>query len=269
MAIPSIFSNSITPLPSNMRAYESTEKLTQTAAVLRQTPVVYLHRVGILYIAPGQTAEEEILANTHGSLTYSHFISRIGQLVDLSAPDNFFASGLRAGSHGRYTIAWVDDISSINFHVATMMPNFGDNTSKKGPIGNDSVKIIWNDGGRPYEFSTFRSAFNLINIVIEPQSSAQTSAYRASIDGFLRVTLQTAPGMPRLTPIGDFKNVRLDYLPEMLRHCTLLACLFCESWMCTGMDGPVRNPLETNWTSRLACIERSEKHLEPEVLVGN
>ncbi|KIM20555.1 hypothetical protein M408DRAFT_307148 [Serendipita vermifera MAFF 305830] len=264
MLIPSIFNDSIIPQNSSLPTYPDFEKLKRTLSVLGQYPVINPHLVGILYVGPGQTKEEEILANTHGSLTYSHFVSRIGQLVDLNAPDNFYARGLHAGSHGRYTIAWVDDVSSINFHVATMMPNTKDNIAKKGAIGNDSVKIIWNDGGRPYEFSTFRSQFNLINIVVEPQSSALTSAYRASIDGFLRVTLQTGPGMPRLTPIGDFKNVRLDYLPDMLRHCTLLACLFCESWMSTGMDGPTRNPLETNWRSRLACIERSERYLKME-----
>ncbi|KIM21859.1 hypothetical protein M408DRAFT_300360 [Serendipita vermifera MAFF 305830] len=264
MLIPSIFSDSIIPQTSSLPTYPNFEKLKRTLFDLGNTPVIDPHRVGILYVGPGQTTEDEILANVHGSLTYSQFVSRIGQLVDLSAPYNFYARGLDPRRHGRYTRAWVDDISSINFHIATMMPNTKDNIAKKAVIGNDSVKIIWNDGGRPYEFSTFRSQFNLINIVVEPQSSALTAPCRAGIVGFLRVTLQTAPGMPRLTPIGDFKNVRLDYLPDMLRHCTLLASLFCESWMSTGMDGPTRNPLETNWRSRLACIERSERYLEKE-----
>jgi Rap/ran-GAP len=158
----------------------------------------------------------------------------------------------------------MDDIAAINFHVATMMPNIGDNTTKKGPIGNDAVKIVWNDGGRPYDFATFRSAFNLINIVIEPQSLALTLAYKTSLDGFLKVTMQTAPGVPRVTPIGDFKMVRLEYLPVMMRHFSIFACLFCESWMNTGGDGTERTPLETNWKGRLACIERSEKYLKPE-----
>jgi hypothetical protein len=159
----------------------------------------------------------------------------------------------------------MDDIAAINFHVATMMPNIGDNTSKKGPIGNDAVKIIWNDGGRPYDFMTFRSAFNLINIAIEPESPSSTSAYRTSLDGFLKVTLQLAPGVPRVTPIGDSKMVRLEFLPVMMRHFSIFACLLCESWTRTGCDGRERTPLETNWKSRLACIERSEKFLEPQV----
>jgi hypothetical protein len=285
--MPLIFNNAEPWDASKLRAYPDVTQLFQTLNCLQHTPVVDPHRVGVLYVAPGQTREEDILSNTHGSLTYAHFLSHLAQVVDLSSLEkkvcaedlktkyhrkypsawmNEFARGLQAKLHGKYTLAWMDDIAAINFHVATMMPNIGDNTSKKGPIGNDAVKIIWNDGGQPYDFTTFRSAFNLINIVIEPQSPASTSAYQTSLDGFLKITLQVAPGLPRLTPIGDFKIVRLKYLPVMIRHFTLFACLFCEVWMGTGRDGPEieRTRLETNWKARLACIERTERYLEPQ-----
>jgi Rap/ran-GAP len=265
LVLPLLFNSTAPWNTSKLREYPDVGQLKQTLETLQYTPMIDPHRVGVLYVAPGQTREEEILSNTHGSLTYAHFLSRLTQVVDLaSVGERVLARGLEPKLHGRYTRAWMDDIAAINFHVATMMPNIGDNMTKKAPIGNDAVKIIWNDSGRPYDFETFRSEFNLINIVIEPQSPALTSAYRTSLDGFLKVTMQTAPGVPRVTPIGDFKMVRLEYLPVMMRHFSIFACLFCESWTTTGRDGLERTPLQTNWKARLACIQRSEKYLKPE-----
>lgn len=238
------------------------------------TPVIDTHKVGIIYVAPGQTTEEEILSNQHGSPAYTRFLADLGRVIKPSPHLEVYTGGLRPETHGEYAYAWWDDMSQIIYHVATIMPNINECRFKKGEIGNDGVKIVWNDGGKPFGFNTINSQFSLINVVVEPHSIGARSAYSDSQheNEFFRVTLQTGPKLPRITPIGELgKIVSAEKLSLLLRHFTLLASLFCNAWVNTGMDEVWEDaegnkqtsqiPLQTNWQQRLHYIRGSMEYL--------
>lgn len=232
------------------------------------TPVIDTHKVGVVYVGPGQGTEHEILSNRHGSPAYSKFINNLGRVIVPSDRLEVYTGGLDTRRHGRYALAWWNDISQLLFHVASFMPPHGKDgiECKKAEIGNDGVKIIWNESGKPYQINTLPSAFNLINLIIEPHTLMPKACYQENhhINGFFKVLLQTHPDLPRVTPIGEFKIVAAKDLPSLMRRYSMIACMFCHSWATTGMDKGINSPLETNWQSRLDLINRTEKFLVSE-----
>ena len=140
------------------------------------TPVVDFHKIGVLYVGAGQTNEKEILGNRSGSRNYTTFLTGLGDLVTLKGQQDVYTGGLdiRNDEHGKFTYVWGDDISQIVYHVTTLMPNNvaqdENHSGKKALIGNDWVRIVWNESGREYDFNTIKTQFNFINIVISPNS---------------------------------------------------------------------------------------------------
>lgn len=168
------------------------------------------HKIGVIYIDEGQTDELQILANTHGSQAYEHFISGLGTKVSLQNP-KFNPQGLHHGRDGEYTYAWRDRVTEIVYHVATMMPTNLEMdphcVNKKQHIGNDFVNIIFNESNSEFRFDTISTQFNFINIVITPVSYIDPNAKR---DGkpitledfhhsFYIVKVQGKPGFPELS----------------------------------------------------------------------
>lgn len=239
-------------------------KLKPTLEMIDRCPVIDTHKVAVIYVAPGQSSEREILGNQHGSPAYMQFLRKLGRLVKPGDELEVYTGGLQADKHGEYALAWWDDMAQIIYHVATMMPNnYENHIYKKQEIGNDAVKIIWNDSGKPYIFDTIKSQFSLFNVIVEPHTLMQRSAFEddSHANGYFKVTMQIDPRLPRITPIGEFKIVLASQLPDMIRHFTLLASLFCNAWLNTGMDGDYTYPLNTNWQQRLQYISKSEKFL--------
>lgn len=120
------------------------------------------HKIGILYVGPGQALNEtEILANQHGSLRYAQFLQSLGTLVRLKdADESVFLGGLdRNGENGNFAYIWQDDVTQVAFHVATLMPTKASDpkcTSKKQHIGNNYVTIVYNESGEPYNIQTVK-----------------------------------------------------------------------------------------------------------------
>lgn len=248
--------------PSRFPDYNA---LKDTLRVIDFTPVIDTHKVGVLYVAPDQTKESEILRNRHGSPAYTRFLAELGRVIKPSNQLEVYTGGLRSETHGDYAYAWWDDMSQVIYHVATVMPNIHNCLYKKQEIGNDGVKIIWNDGGTPFKFDTIPSEYTLINVIVEPHSIGARGAYSDNKheNEFFKITLQTAPTLPRITPIGEFKIISAEKLSMALRHFTLQACLFCRTWEMTGQDGDHVIPLQTNWQTRLKFIQNSESKLPP------
>lgn len=245
--------------------YPDYNALKDVLRAIDYTPVIDTHKVGVLYVAPGQTTEAEILANQHGSPAYTRFLAELGRVIKPSNRLEVYTGGLRRETHGEWAYAWWDDMSQIIYHVGTIMPNINNCLFKKQEIGNDGVKIIWNDAGTPFKFDTIPSEYTLINVIVEPHSVGARGAYSDNLheNEYFRVTLQTASNLPRITPIGEFKIVSAEKLSQVLRHFTLLASLFCKAWEMTGMDSDRRYPLQTNWQGRLRYITTSESKLPP------
>ncbi|THH31383.1 hypothetical protein EUX98_g2811 [Antrodiella citrinella] len=234
-------------------------KLPAFFRTLDRMPVIDTHKVGIMYVAPGQSTEQEILRNTHGSPAYTRFLEGLGRLINLRGQLDVYAGGLDPDEDGEYAYAWWDDIGQILYHTATLMPSGHDehSTNKKRHIGNDFVRIVWNDSGSPYQFETLSTQFQFVNIVIEPHSRGAVAAFSNNVheNEYFKLIVQRAPGMTEFTPIGDFKLISAEQLPLLVRQLSLLSDWFVSVFQHTQKD-TVKVEMTTNWRSRLQAIKR-------------
>lgn len=128
--------------------------------VLDRIPIVDLHKIGVVYVGPGQTAENEILSNASGSRSYHEFLQSLGDLVRLKGCKNVYTGGLDTSEELDGPVAfWFGDRDTFQmiFHITTMMPNMnvaGDGgiinesyNNKKRHIGNNFVLVVWNESG--------------------------------------------------------------------------------------------------------------------------
>jgi len=220
-----------------------------------------------MYVAPGQQHETEILRNSHGSPAYSRFLAGLGRLINLRGQVDVYAGGLDPDEgDGEYAYAWWDDIGQILFHTATLMPSSVDPqcTNKKRHIGNDFVRIIWNDSGMAYRFDTLATQFQFVNIVIEPHSRGAIAAFSNNFheNEYFKVIVQRAPGMTEFLPIGDFKLISAQNLPLLIRQLCLLADWFVSIFQHTEKD-TTKEEMVTNWRSRLQHIKRFRAQMAP------
>jgi tuberous sclerosis 2 len=235
---------------------------------LDRVPVIDTHKVGILYVAPGQKTELDILRNTHGSPAYTRFLEGIGRLINLRGQMDVYAGGLDPDEDGEYAYAWWDDIGQILYHAATMMPtpSLEEDRScinKKRHIGNDYVRIIWNDSGMPYRFDTLTTQFQFVNIVIEPHSTGAIGAFSNNLHEteYFKVTIQRAPGLMEFTPLGEFKLISAENLPMLIRSLSLLADSFASVFAETEHDTQ-QTEVKTNWQVRMDVIKRFRAQIE-------
>jgi hypothetical protein len=151
-----------------------------------------------------------------------------------------------------------------------MMPTRDDDPqciNKKKHIGNDYVRIVWNDSGIPYKFDTLTTQFQFVNIVIEPHSHGAIAAFSNNIheNEYFKVTVQRAHGMIDFTPVGDFKLISAEKLAPLVRQLSLLGDWFAAIFRQTEND-TVREEVTTNWRSRLQAIKRfREKMPQPNI----
>ncbi|KXN86680.1 Tuberin [Leucoagaricus sp. SymC.cos] len=250
---------------------EEGPSLRRFLSTIDRIPVIDTHKVGIMYVAPGQTEELEILGNTHGSPAYTRFLEGLGRLINLRGQVDVYAGGLDPDEDGEYAYAWWDDIGQILYHTATMMPSHPYDphyNNKKRHIGNDYVRIIWNDSGKPYRFDTLSTQFQFVNIVIEPHSLGAVAAFSSNRheNEYFKVTIQRASGMTEFTPLGSFKIITAENLPLLIRQLSLLSDWFASVFAQTQRD-TVRVEVKTNWSARLEAIRRFKNQLPQQEVV--
>lgn len=234
------------------------------------------YKVGVIYLGKGQTSEVEILANTGGSMPYNNFLSGLGTKVCLKNA-TFNTQGLdrESDQDGTHTYAWRDRVTEIVFHIPTMMPtdlrNDPQCTNKKRHIGNEFVKIIYNDSGLSFNFDTFESDFNYINIIVTPEAlespkddgtndtNLREPGYGRS-DGlkedvrerqFFRVQTQCAASLPHISPAATPKIISAAALPAFVRQIALNASVFSLAWSNRNGDQHV-----SSWRNRLKEINK-------------
>ncbi|GAA6008529.1 hypothetical protein JCM10207_007144 [Rhodosporidiobolus poonsookiae] len=251
--------------------------------MLDTVPIVDYHKVGVLYAGPGQTDEKAILANTHGSKAYIELISRLGSLVRLkgSRASNIYSGGLDQESDidGQWTYVWDDDLSQIVFHVATLMPTNLETdpqcTLKKRHIGNDLVKVIFNESGGDFAFDTLPGDFNFVNIVIQPHTPAGNPWIGPGMTNnaeFFKVSMQCRPGMPEVGPLGSFKLVTGASLPHLVRQLALHSNIFAQVFLASvgfetgrpaGTQGQThRVEYVSSWRRRLQQIKQLRQRVQ-------
>ncbi|KIJ30192.1 hypothetical protein M422DRAFT_187467 [Sphaerobolus stellatus SS14] len=276
---PSYFALQLSQYPSLPKAHVRTQLVTGVPQLesflgtLKRTPVIDTHKIAILYVAPGQSAEQDILSNRHGSPAYTRFLGSIARLIRIRDQRDVYTGDMIPELDGEYAYAWWDDIVQVVYHTATIMPNVPVDPTrnyKKRHIGNDKVRIVWNDSGLPYNLHTIPSQFNFVNIIVEPHSMGTVAAFSndSHESEFFKITMQCMEGMPDFGPIGDYKLVSAANLGPFLRVVSLLADFMSEVYMATEKDTE-QNEYVTSWRRRLQYINKFRERLanepQPEV----
>ncbi|CDW53210.1 tuberin [Trichuris trichiura] len=157
--------------------FVDSEEFARALKNLDLIPEFDTHKVGVVYVAPNQVSESEILANADGSERYKRFLNCLGNLVPLDDGEEAttgkrYLGGLdTTGRDGSHTYSWKEPFEQIVFHVATMMPNrVGDPScaQKKLHIGNNYVCIVFNEGNYDYSIGTISGQFSSVAIVVRP-----------------------------------------------------------------------------------------------------
>lgn len=236
------------PIPLQPILLPDDESIRRAISTFDRNDTVDGYKAGVIYVARDQTSEASILANTFGSKVYEDFLLRLGTKVCLRDA-SFNTQGLDRISDmdGTHTYAWRDRVTEIVFHVTTMMPTLHHEpqcTNKKRHIGNDYIKIIFNDSGLPFKFETFASQFNHVNIVITPETVSQrhfvlsNSSRSGDIEDnprprdttFFVVQTFCSTSFPQVSPTATPKVISASALPSFVRQLALNASVLSLVW---------------------------------------
>ncbi|XP_023241139.1 tuberin-like [Centruroides sculpturatus] len=152
-----------------------TEVINRAIKMIDHTPAYETHKIGVIYIGPGQANQESvILRNEGGSIRYTEFLHGLGTVVQISEVDQrkVYLGGLDSKADGKFAYIWHDDLIQIVFHVATMMPNKEIDPAgnmKKLHIANDFVTIVYNESGEDYSLGTIKSQLTSACVIICPE----------------------------------------------------------------------------------------------------
>lgn len=239
------------------RALSLPESAERSLGVFDHILTYETHKMGVLYVAPGQSGQEQcILSNTYGSVRYTALLRGLGSLVRLSEldPRRTYLGGLACtGEDGTYCLSWQDDVTQVVFHVATLMPNVENDRQrgkKKRHIGNDYVHIVYNESGEPYDLATIRGDCHSVCVVVEPLKLGHNLVSLVGKPEVLE--LLRPPPEPQLVPDSS--------LAVYVRQTAIHANVACTSLMRSRAGSSYVN----NWHERLQYLERLRLRLETE-----
>lgn len=274
-------SSTIAPLPIPLQpiVLPDNDVIQRALRTFDRTDTVDGHKAGVIFIGEGQSSEAEILANSRGTDAYESFLSGLGTKVKLQDA-KFNTQGLDRVSNidGTHTYAWRDRVVEVVFHVATMMPTDLENdpqgVKKKAHVGNDRVKIIYNSSGRTFDFNTFPSEMNFVNIVITPEARTKSGRWitarktrkksteedesestSTELYGYYKIQTICSSKFPHLSPAASLKVISAEALPAFVRNLALNASLFCQIWSVVLGHGEYYS----SWRVRLKEIIRLRK----------
>lgn len=213
------------------------DRYQRSIRTLDSVPVVDFHKIGVVYIGQDDYTESDILSNTHGSKDFVNFLSNLGDIIRLKGNTEYYLGGLDRENDmdGKWAYVWSSSGIQTIYHVTTLMPTSLERDpqciGKKRHIGNDFVKIIFNDSGRPFRSDMLPGQFNFVDIVIEPQTPAGktwTAHGMSSNTSFFKVSMQRMEDMPEIGPLGVFKMVSDRSLAKCVRHLALYANIFAQ-----------------------------------------
>ncbi len=254
-----LFNEAKTSIPTQVPNDEATIR---ALAVFDRVPVVDFHKIGVVYIGPAQSDEAKILLNLVGSLAYNEFIDGLGNLVRLKGNSKVYTGGLDTENDvdGEYARLWSDKITQVIFHICSMMPNQqGDaiGTFKKRHIGNDFVKVFWDESGLPFNFELISGQFNFITIHVTPQS--QVSAFSPALgspdkveEKFYNVQLLRREGLLDIGAAADFMIISASKLPAFVRNMAITSNMYAQVYHQTAAKGEY----VSYWRERLRHIYR-------------
>ena len=182
-------------------------------------------KVGVVYAAPGQKTEAELLMNRDGSQCFNDFLSVLGERVELKGFTKYIGGLKATTTHESVYTTYGDKGKEIEimFHVSTMLPykeNDPQQLDRKRHIGNDVVVVIFKESNGPddtVDLRSFRSHFNHIFIVVTPivpqsilsahsasqsadlaASSTSSSSLSSSPTAAISTSAASLPSVPKL-----------------------------------------------------------------------
>ncbi|ODQ66725.1 hypothetical protein NADFUDRAFT_69849 [Nadsonia fulvescens var. elongata DSM 6958] len=236
--------------PATLRAITAIDRI----------PIVDFHKVGVMYMAPYQTNEQEIFANQTGSVVYRRFLAGLGDLIRLKDNKRIYTGGLDTENNidGEFAYAWNDKTTQLIFHTTTMMPPPSDPSdtsysTKKRHIGNNYINLYFNESGLPFDFNVVKSQFNFINIVVTPHTLSMTKSHSLVDEGLeikhakrnksedeelstrrYKVRAYRKAGVPAIFATCHMKIVSEEKLPDFIRNLVLIASKFATVWHTDG-----------------------------------
>eukprot|EP01102_Stenamoeba_stenopodia_P010826 TRINITY_DN3297_c0_g1_i1.p1 TRINITY_DN3297_c0_g1~~TRINITY_DN3297_c0_g1_i1.p1 ORF type:complete len:906 (-),score=180.91 TRINITY_DN3297_c0_g1_i1:183-2900(-) len=125
-------------------------------------------KIGVVYIAKGQTNEADWFNNLGGSTDYQEFISALGWGINIGT-HNGFIGGLDKKANGELAPYYATYNTEVIFHVATLMPNVNDEANGKfKKISSDHVIIVWCEDLELFKPNYKNNMFQNVHIVINP-----------------------------------------------------------------------------------------------------
>ncbi|EXJ80290.1 hypothetical protein A1O1_08432 [Capronia coronata CBS 617.96] len=237
------------------------DSVTRALEGIDRIPTVSSHKIGVLYIGEGQSAESEYLANTKGSRDFERLLEGLGYVVSLEPPLRFNPQGLEYPRDGDKTIAWRDRVNEIVYLVPTMMPTDAEDDPqcimKKAHVGNCHVNIIFNRSGLDWDFNNLRSQLNYVNIVIRPAERARATPDPDFMPAFYSVQVVTRDDIPDISPAADPKLISAAQLGPFVRVLALNANLFCQTWNTKDSD----TEFPSTWRARLQQVKRLKERM--------
>jgi hypothetical protein len=214
--------------PKELVAYESSEIYTQ-------------YKFGVLYVADGQTTEQEMFSNVKESELFKEFLSLLGDKIELKGWSKY-KGGLDVSSDatGKYSIYTEFLGYEIMFHVSTFLPFSKEDPQqieRKRHLGNDVTIIVFKEGTQKFDPSALKSQFTHVYIVVEPFKKNDTLYYRLAVANKKAVPPYGPflPDPPLFQPDKDFRDFLLTKLINSERA-TLYAPAFKEKMERTRGD---------------------------------
>ncbi|VDP12352.1 unnamed protein product [Soboliphyme baturini] len=160
-----------------------------------------LHKIAVIYVAPGQEDKQSILSNRTGSKAFERFISALGWEVDLKTHLGYMGGLPPDGTTAYYCTPMLEVI----FHISTRL-SCTDINKKLRHLGNDEVHIVWSEHWRDYRRSIIPTEFCDVLIVIYPLTN----------DVF-RVHIEYDNTISDFGPLFNDALVSWDALSELIR----------------------------------------------------
>lgn len=211
-----------------IKLLENGPKLERSLRNLDKSPTRETMKIGVIYVAPAQRTQQELLKNERGSAAYDRFLAQLGWEVSL-LHHRGFTGGLdcnpRSLSNGKTSLYYAHAHCEVMFHVVTKMPTKpGDpqQIDKKRHVGNDYVHIVWTDNdAHDYDPSTITSHFNDVQIVIHPLRRNQRGLYL--------VKIYAKDKVPLFGPLQSGMVIHEDDLTTLVRQTAMNANRVCRS----------------------------------------
>lgn len=198
------------------------DKLVEELLIIEKKHRVTSYKFGILYVKDGQTKEEDMFSNEHGSPSFEEFLNMLGQRVELKGWTKYRAGlDVNRNTTGTHSVYTTFEDYEIMFHVSTLLPyrkSDPQQLERKRHIGNDIGVIIYREVGentKPYNPATIESEYNHILCVVD--AKAQDPQHPSPKDKFslsVACKMDVPPFGPEIPKPNSLK--RGEYFRKLL-----------------------------------------------------